>query len=306
MTKIPKAPVADDYAKQESNEFGIISVNNRKSNYKSQKPILEKRRRDRINSSLDELKSLLLAIKQRDPLRYARLEKADILEMVVKHLKDIKKRRQAMVAAMEPILFRSFKMGFMDCTRATIDFINEIESPGDKKKQIIEHITQECLKTFHNRCPPTSFTQHHEIAFANVNPSEQFMAFPLLSTSLDGEMEWPSLEERLGFSPIGKNSFLLPDVKPLPELMSSSLLKIAEPRTSAFIAVNKSSDLSLESPSTSGTSVTVDETTPQRSVFVMNCDTSDDDDNEDDNERKLIIDDQNNNRMTNCWRPWTC
>lgn len=45
------------------------------------------------------------------PLRYARLEKADILDMVVKHLKDIKKRRQAMVSAMEPILFRSFKMG---------------------------------------------------------------------------------------------------------------------------------------------------------------------------------------------------
>lgn len=36
------------------------------SNYKAQKPILEKRRRDRINSSLDELKNLLLAIKQRD------------------------------------------------------------------------------------------------------------------------------------------------------------------------------------------------------------------------------------------------
>lgn len=36
------------------------------SNYKNQKPILEKRRRDRINGSLDELKNLLLAIKQRD------------------------------------------------------------------------------------------------------------------------------------------------------------------------------------------------------------------------------------------------
>ena len=216
--------------------------------------------------------------------------------MVVKHLKDIKKRRQAMIAAMEPILFRSFKMGFMDCTRATIDFINEIESPGKKKQQIIDHITQECMKTFQSQCPPPSFTQHHEVAFSNVNPSDQFMPFPLLSSSFDGEIEWPSLEERLGFSPIGKTSFLLPDIKPLPVLTSTSLLKIAEPRTSAFVAVNSNNhDSSLESPSTSGTSLMVDEI-PQRSISIHD-DTSDDDE-----DMKLIIDDPNNNQMT--WRPW--
>lgn len=238
------------------------------------------------------------------PLRYARLEKADILEMVVKHLKDMKKRRQAVVNAMEPILFRSFKMGFMDCSRAAIDFINEIESPGNKKKQIVDHITQECMKTFQSQCPPPSFNQHHEIAFSNVNPSDQFMPFPLLSNSFDGEMEWPSLEERLGFSPIGKSSFLLPDIKPLPELTPSTLLK-NEPRSSAFIVVNRPSnnqDSSLQSPSTSGTSLTVDEA-PQRSISILD-DTSDDDEDDDEDEKKfkLIIDDPNNNQMT--WRPW--
>lgn len=228
-------------------------------------------------------------------MRYARLEKADILEMVVKHLKDIKKRRQALVAAMEPIFFRSFKMGFMDATRATIDFINEIESPGSKKKQIIDHITQECMKTFQSQCPPPSFNQHHETTFSNFNPSEQFLPFPLLSSSIDRELEWPSLEERLGFSPIGKASFLLPDIKPLPEVVSSSLLKIAGPRMSAFNLVGKMKDSSFDSPSTSGTSVTIDKTPP--TSISVHCDTSDDDDDE-----KLIIDDPNNNQMT--WRPW--
>lgn len=237
-------------------------------------------------------------------MRYARLEKADILEMVVKHLKEIKKRRQVMVAAMEPILFRSFKMGFMDCTRATIEFINEIESPESKKQQIIDHITHECMKTFQSQVPPPSFNQHHEIAFSTVNPTEQFMPFPLLSTSFSGDMEWPSLEERLGFSPIGTTSFLLPDIKPLPELVSasSSVLKLAAPRLSAFNAVNKMStepDSSLESPSTSGASATVDEV-PQRSISI-HYDTSDNEGDDDDDE-KLIIDDPNNNQMT--WRPW--
>lgn len=232
------------------------------------------------------------------------MEKADILEMVVKHLKDIKKRRQAMVAAMEPILFRSFKMGFMDCTKATIDFINEIETPGDKKQLIVEHITKECMKSFQSQCPPASFTQHHEVAFSGVNPSDQFIPFPLLS-SLDRDYEWPSLEERLGFSPIGKSSFLLPDIKPLPELLSNSLLKIAEPRSSAFNVVSKASsglDLGFESPSTSGASVMREEEMPQRSISISIHDDSSSDDDDDDEDDKLMIDDPNNNQMT--WRPW--
>ena len=213
-----------------------------------------------------------------------------------------------MVAAMEPILFRSFKMGYMDCTRATIDFINEIETPPEgKKEQIIEHITKACMKTFQSQCPPPSFQQHHEIAFQNVNPSDQFLTFPILSSaSFDGEFEWPSLEERLGFSPIGKTSFLLPDIKPLlsDQQHSTPLLKISEPRTSAFNAVSKPfnvSDLSFESPSTSKAS---QDEIPQESISIDTSD-DDDDDNEDDDDEsddKLIIDDPNNNQMT--WRPW--
>lgn len=199
-----------------------------------------------------------------------------------------------MIAAMEPVLFRSFKMGFMDCTRATIDFINETASHADKKEQIIEHITESCMKTFQSQTPPHSFTHHHEIAFSNVNPSDQFTPFPLLSSSF-GEMEWPSLEERLGFSPIEKSSFLLPEIKPLPDLLSTSLLKVAEPRTSAFNLVGRvcsMSDSSFESPSTSKTS--------QGGAIVgsdsMHGDSSDDED------AKLIIDDPNNNQAA--WRPW--
>lgn len=209
-----------------------------------------------------------------------------------------------MIASMEPILFRSFKHGYMDCTKTTIDFINEIESPENKKQQIISHITQECIKTFQSRCPPASFNQHHEIAFSNVNPSDEFIPFPLLSTTLlDREMEWPSLEERLGFSPIGHSSFLLPDVKPQADPLSMSLLKIAEPReASAFNFVNKLSSFnesSQESPSTSSASVTI-ESKPQRSISI-HYDISDDDE-DDDEDKKLIIDDQNNNQ--GAWRPW--
>lgn len=195
-----------------------------------------------------------------------------------------------MIAAMEPTLFRSFKMGYLDCTRTTIDFISEIETPAERKQQIIDHISNECMKTLQNQCPTTAFNQHHEIMFANVNPPEHFMSFglpPLLSTTND--MEWPSLEEKLGFSPIGKNKFVLPDLlstatatHTTSSSSSSSLLKIAD-----------QSSKSLESPSTSGTM----DMTPQQANFMN--DTSDDESDEDE---KLIIDDHNNNQTA--WRPW--
>ena len=54
------------------------------------KPLMEKRRRDRINKSLDELKTILVTALKRDQNGCSKLEKADILEMTVNYLKTSK------------------------------------------------------------------------------------------------------------------------------------------------------------------------------------------------------------------------
>lgn len=54
------------------------------------KPLMEKRRRDRINKSLDELKTILVTVLKRDQSGCSKLEKADILEMTVNYLKSTK------------------------------------------------------------------------------------------------------------------------------------------------------------------------------------------------------------------------
>ncbi|XP_029012778.2 transcription factor HES-2-like [Betta splendens] len=56
---------------------------------KTLKPLLEKRRRARINDSLSHLKSLILPLVGKDNARYSKLEKADILEMTVRFLRDL-------------------------------------------------------------------------------------------------------------------------------------------------------------------------------------------------------------------------
>ncbi|XP_061666328.1 transcription factor HES-2.1 [Syngnathoides biaculeatus] len=60
---------------------------------KTLKPLLEKRRRARINDSLSHLKSLILPLVGKDNGRYSKLEKADILEMTVRFLRDLPSSR---------------------------------------------------------------------------------------------------------------------------------------------------------------------------------------------------------------------
>ncbi|KAL6069834.1 hypothetical protein STEG23_014855 [Scotinomys teguina] len=54
----------------------------------SLKPLLEKRRRARINGSLSQLKGLVLPLLGAETSRYSKLEKADILEMTVRFLQE--------------------------------------------------------------------------------------------------------------------------------------------------------------------------------------------------------------------------
>ncbi|KAM6402522.1 transcription factor HES-4 isoform 2-T2 [Rhynochetos jubatus] len=68
---------------------------------KSSKPIMEKRRRARINESLGQLKTLILDALKKDSSRHSKLEKADILEMTVKHLRNL--QRAQMTGKRDPL-----------------------------------------------------------------------------------------------------------------------------------------------------------------------------------------------------------
>ncbi|XP_048873190.1 transcription factor HES-2-like [Brienomyrus brachyistius] len=56
---------------------------------KTLKPLMEKRRRARINESLNQLKNLIVPLIGKDNSRYSKLEKADILDMTVRFLRDL-------------------------------------------------------------------------------------------------------------------------------------------------------------------------------------------------------------------------
>uniref|UniRef100_A0A3B3HD87 Hairy-related 11 n=1 Tax=Oryzias latipes TaxID=8090 RepID=A0A3B3HD87_ORYLA len=61
--------------------------NKAKISHRILKPVVEKKRRDRINQSLGELRSLLLNVTSDPRLHNPKLEKAEILDLAVEYLK---------------------------------------------------------------------------------------------------------------------------------------------------------------------------------------------------------------------------
>lgn len=112
-------------------------------NRRSNKPIMEKRRRARINNCLNELKSLILDAMKKDPARHSKLEKADILEMTVKHLETMQRQQVAMSAATDPQVLNKFRAGFSECAGEVGRFPG-LEPPV--RRRLLQHLAN-CLNS---------------------------------------------------------------------------------------------------------------------------------------------------------------
>ncbi|XP_034254264.1 transcription factor HES-1-like [Thrips palmi] len=87
---------------------------------RANKPLMEKRRRARINQSLAVLKTLILdSAKLEQNTKHSKLEKADILELTVRHL-----QRQKTLNSSEVDKYRA---GFQECAREVTRFLDTPE-----------------------------------------------------------------------------------------------------------------------------------------------------------------------------------
>merc|ERR1712130_236526 len=97
---------------------------------KVMKPLLERKRRARINSCLEELKELMEATGCGGE-GMQRLEKADVLEVTVRHLRDLKAHGR-LAAGTDITSTATFRSGFSACAREVSSFIT---SPGSGVEQ---------------------------------------------------------------------------------------------------------------------------------------------------------------------------
>jgi len=128
-----------------STQFDPVS---RTDNYKRvMKPMLERRRRARINKCLDELREILVTALQNDGEGITRLEKADILELTVNHVRKLSERKKLAIPSVSDKVVEQqenvgkYHEGFSTAMHSVQQFLFNTKSlNNDAHKKLYEHL----------------------------------------------------------------------------------------------------------------------------------------------------------------------
>jgi len=105
---------------------------------KVMKPLLERKRRARINKCLDEIKDILVEAMQNEGESIAKLEKADVLELTLKHLQKLKSQKRLVPSAAKPRtstdIAQTFHTGYKACVNQVSQYLHS--NPGPHAHQV--------------------------------------------------------------------------------------------------------------------------------------------------------------------------
>ncbi|XP_041061396.1 transcription cofactor HES-6-like [Cetorhinus maximus] len=90
----------------------VEKLSNAKEERKLRKPLIERKRRERINNCLDQLKETVVGAFRLDQ---SKLEKADILEMTVKHLQNVQNSRMIADSKIGLEAQQRYSAGYIQC-----------------------------------------------------------------------------------------------------------------------------------------------------------------------------------------------
>ncbi|BFZ23334.1 hypothetical protein BsWGS_26373 [Bradybaena similaris] len=135
---------------------------------KTNKPLMEKRRRARINDSLTQLKSLVIQSNKKDSSQFNKLEKADILELTVKHLRNLQEQQQQQLSQVHSnaSLTGKYQAGFMECANEVIRYLGQSQGFTDDLKSRVVHHLASCIQL------------SNKIAFAKTGQSNTSVTSP--------------------------------------------------------------------------------------------------------------------------------
>jgi len=163
---------------------------------KVMKPLLERKRRARINACLDELKDLMVYALQAEGESISKLEKADVMELTVRHLRKLK--RQQMLATNPGLEVDRYQAGYTACATEvgmcmrTVPGMNPVVN-----SRLMGHLNQRLAMYKHNKMqqiPLTSPLSLQPPAHSDVKPtvyqSPQSTAF--LSPQSDSDLGYVS------------------------------------------------------------------------------------------------------------------
>lgn len=125
---------------------------------KVMKPLLERKRRARINQCLDELKDIMVSALQAEGESITKLEKADVLELTVRHLRKLK-QQNALGLTPQATYAGRFKAGYSHCAQEVSKFMTSEKAAGvdiHVSTRLLSHLGS-CIQTLEN-LPPSSLS----------------------------------------------------------------------------------------------------------------------------------------------------
>lgn len=138
---------------------------------RANKPLMEKRRRARINQSLAALKTLILDSAKADNTKHSKLEKADILELTVRHFQ----RHRSLDAPG----VHHYRAGYADCVREVQRYL---ETPDAHTMTVIDPGVRQRLLRHLDNCVAEVDTDLRAPQTAQHNNADERLQPPDSST----------------------------------------------------------------------------------------------------------------------------
>jgi len=122
------------------------------------KPLLERKRRARINKCLDELKDIMTVALQAEGENVSKLEKADILELTVRHLHKMAQGRR--LFARSPLEdLQKFQAGYTSCANEAASFLLSAPEVDVRLSQrLLNHLSSHASSALASSFPPLSLS----------------------------------------------------------------------------------------------------------------------------------------------------
>lgn len=87
------------------------------------------------------------------PTRHSKLEKADILEMTVKHLQSVQRQQLSTAVATDPAVLTKFRSGFSECATEVSRYVSHLENVDPTVKQrLVSHLNN-CVTNLQQVAP---------------------------------------------------------------------------------------------------------------------------------------------------------
>lgn len=102
------------------------------------------------------------------PARHTKLEKADILEMTVKHLQSVQRQQLSMAIQTDPTVIHKFKTGFVECAEEVNRYVSQLDNVEPCVRQRLSSHLNNCAQNIEHMGTLNSFNTGYR---STTNPS---------------------------------------------------------------------------------------------------------------------------------------